>query len=571
MEITKENFEQCFPDIEKKILNCDFCSIDCELSGITNFKDLNSFDTPRSRYEKMKKNDQKYLILQFGLCVFKLKEGHTNEYEATAYNCFLFPRSQTAKYSEDVSFSALNSSIEFLSTQSFDFNKVFGHGITFMSKDHEEKVRSRLEKVILDRKSPKGLLYPSNSNNKDVNDNINKIMTQIDEFYDNETETKMEIKFTDFLLRVFIEKNIKQKYMNKLKYEYKFLENKERLMFLKRVDSNQEQKNELDVLDEEIGFSKLIWLLSKSQKMIIGHNMLTDIMQICRQFFSSPLPEIYDDFKSMSNSLFPKILDTKYMANIAPLKELINTSVLGDMDKLLDKEPFASTSLTIDCDNYSTKTDDKLHEAGYDAYITGLCYIRMHNYLKKFNTSKNLLDYYLNKIFLMKSFDLTFIDLKNKQEDLKRDNVFYIEFPPYWEQQNLYDLFSPFGSIFIAWINDTSAFVAIQNPDNIKKAAGQLVGLSGREYRVYFYSTYQNQFNKIKSNSVNTQNGNLVKTNVNEKRKSSPKSTPPQTPSQQSDTEQSDSLKKDFKKKKLSVEPMEETTTEKPFETTDWS
>jgi poly(A)-specific ribonuclease len=562
MEITKENFEECFPDMEKKILECDFCSIDCELSGITNFKDLNSFDTPRSRYEKMKKNDQKYLILQFGLCVFKLKDGQSTEYEATAYNCFLFPRSQNSKYSEDVSFSALNSSIEFLSSQNFDFNKVFSQGIGFMSKDHEEKVRSRLEKAISDRKTPKDLLYPSNSNNKEVNDNINKIMTQIDEFYANETESKMEIKFTDFLLRVFIEKNIKQKYMNKLKYEYKFLENKERLMYLKRVDASQEQKSELDVLDEEIGFSKLIWLLSKSQKMIIGHNMLTDIMQICRQFFSSPLPDSYDDFKSMANSLFPKILDTKYMANIAPLKELINTSVLGDMDKLLDKEPFtaASASSSVECANYSTNADEKLHEAGYDAFITGRSYIRMHSYLKKFNTSKNLLDYYLNKIFLMKSFDLTFIDLKNKQEDLKRDNVFYIEFPAYWEQQNLYDLFSPYGSIFIAWINDTSAFVAIQNPDSIKKAAGQLVGLSGREYRVYFYSTYQNQFNKIKNNSVNSQNNNNVKTSVNEKRKSSPKSTPPQTPSQQqSDTDQSgsESLKKDFKKKKLSVEPME--------------
>ena len=83
------------------------------------------------------------------------------------------------------------------------------------------------------------------------------------------------------------------------------------------------------------------------------------------------------------------------MANIAPLKELINTSVLGDMDKLLDKEPFVS-SLSIENGQYSTK-DEKLHEAGYDAFITGLCYLRMHNYLKKFNSSKNLLDYYLNK------------------------------------------------------------------------------------------------------------------------------------------------------------------------------
>ena len=56
-----------------------------------------------------KKNDQNYLILQFGLCVFKAKEGSDNSqcYEATAYNCFLFPRSQNCKYSEDTTFSCL--------------------------------------------------------------------------------------------------------------------------------------------------------------------------------------------------------------------------------------------------------------------------------------------------------------------------------------------------------------------------------------------------------------------------------------------------------------------------------
>lgn len=42
------------PEIMEKITDCDFCSIDCELSGITQFKDLNPFDTPKIRYEKIK-------------------------------------------------------------------------------------------------------------------------------------------------------------------------------------------------------------------------------------------------------------------------------------------------------------------------------------------------------------------------------------------------------------------------------------------------------------------------------------------------------------------------------------
>ncbi len=134
----------------------------------------------------------------------------------------------------------------------------------------------------------------------------------------------------------------------------------------------------------------------------------------------------------------------------------------------------------------------------------------------------------------MRSFDISFIDLKNKQgiiflltisnklkfkniwlfdfynfsEEPKRENVFYIEFPPTWEAQNIYDLFSSFGSVFIGWIDDTSAYVALQNPENTKKAAGQLVGVSGREYRVYFYSTYQNQMSKSKNDSRKLSNLN---------------------------------------------------------------
>lgn len=78
----------------KQFEECDFCSFDCELSGITNMKKLNAFDTPKIRYDTIRKvyfilfycfttsiclntftiqNDEKYLILQFGMCLFKRK------------------------------------------------------------------------------------------------------------------------------------------------------------------------------------------------------------------------------------------------------------------------------------------------------------------------------------------------------------------------------------------------------------------------------------------------------------------------------------------------------------------
>lgn len=35
------------------------------------------------------------------------------------------------------------------------------------------------------------------------------------------------------------------------------------------------------------------------------------------------------------------------MASLTPLKELINNTTLGDMDKILDKDPFPKVSLGI--------------------------------------------------------------------------------------------------------------------------------------------------------------------------------------------------------------------------------
>lgn len=168
-------------------------------------------------------------------------------------------------------------------------------------------------------------------------------------------------------------------------------------MTIYKMEDN-DKNSDVEILEKEIGFSKMIWHLAQSGKLMIGHNMLTDVMQILRQFFSSPLPDKYEDFKSMTNSIFPNILDTKHMANTTPLKELITNTALGEMDKILSRDPFPT--IKVVCNEYNLE-DQKLHEAGYDAYLTGYCYLRMLHYLESFNSSKTaLVDFYANKNIL---------------------------------------------------------------------------------------------------------------------------------------------------------------------------
>jgi hypothetical protein len=86
-----------------------------------------------------------------------------------------------------------------------------------MSKDCEEQARHKLEQKLEDRKKPKSTLYPSNNPSiREKIDNLMLVKTQflkltltlscfifvyirkeIDEYFENENESKKEIKFSE--------------------------------------------------------------------------------------------------------------------------------------------------------------------------------------------------------------------------------------------------------------------------------------------------------------------------------------------------------------------------------------
>jgi poly(A)-specific ribonuclease len=401
MDITRDNFDDNYGEIEAKIIDCDFCSIDCEFTGITTYRNLNSFDTPKTRYDKIRKNDQNFIIIQFGLCLFK-RIDTSNSYDCTAFNFYLFPQSnEKSKHGKAVQFSCLNSSIEFLIGQNFDFNKAFLKGLTYLSKDAEEQAREDLKfRNEINQQRANTMALPTNKN--DAKDEIVSVMTEIEKFSMTTTTNAdddgglLEFKFTNTLVKIFVEKNIRNMYRNRLQYQYKTTETKERVMQLTKIN-NPGDEHELKQLDKATGFAKVIWLLSTHGKLIVGHNMLIDMMLILKQFFS-PLPDQYDDFRMMLNSLFPRVIDTKYITSVQPLKDLIQNSTLSDLDKALAKDPFTSNATIENC-KYSV-LDEKLHEAGYDAFLTGFCYIRMLHYLQALNKTnlESINEHYMNKV-----------------------------------------------------------------------------------------------------------------------------------------------------------------------------
>ncbi|MGH0114755.1 UNVERIFIED_CONTAM: hypothetical protein FKN15_046550 [Acipenser sinensis] len=93
-------------------------------------------------------------------------------------------------------------------------------------------------------------------------------------------------------------------------------------------------------------------------KLVVGHNMLLDVMHTIHQFYC-PLPE-----------------------------ELILNTPLAELEKRLKEAPFKSPKVDSAEGFLSYNTaSEQLHEAGYDAYITGLCFISMANFLGNIQVS----------------------------------------------------------------------------------------------------------------------------------------------------------------------------------------
>lgn len=67
--------------------------------------------------------------------------------------------------------------------------------------------------------------------------------------------------------------------------------------------------------------------------------MLLDIAHSVHQFVEE-LPDNLADFKTLVQKTFPNLIDTKYMASSNPFKEYISSTVLFDVCKSVQQEPF---------------------------------------------------------------------------------------------------------------------------------------------------------------------------------------------------------------------------------------
>uniref|UniRef100_A0A674CVN7 Poly(A)-specific ribonuclease PARN n=1 Tax=Salmo trutta TaxID=8032 RepID=A0A674CVN7_SALTR len=438
MEVTRTNFKDSLNTVYSAIEEADFLAIDGEFSGISDGPNVsaltNGLDTPEERYMKLKKHSMDFLLFQFGLCTFTYDQAES-KYVIKTFNFYIFPKPFN-RTSPDTKFICQSSSIDFLASQGFDFNKVFRHGIPYLNQEEEVQLREQYEER---RSQSNGSGNPSY-----ISPNSNKGPGSIPE------------EHREYIGRV------KERYIQISKVDDEERKRRER----------QKQEREQEELNDAVGFSRVIHAISKSGKLVVGHNMLLDVMHTIHQFYCV-LPEVQTR--------------TIYM------NELINITSLAELQKQLKESPFKSPKVVTaeGFPSYDT-AQEQLHEAGYDAYITGLCFISMCSYnasvscMKRYNAT--LTSHVFARLFLMRIIDIPYLNISGPDLQPKRDHVLYVTFPKEWKTSDLYQLFSAFGNIQVSWIDDTSAFVSLSQTDQVQIAIN--TSRYAESYRIQTYAEY---------------------------------------------------------------------------------
>jgi len=469
MDVTKDNFSVSFACVEETINYwADFCSIDLELSGVESCASKNHYlDTINERYKRILAHAPEFIIIQFGICAFRL-DPITNSYLARPFNFNLFPHTFR---SIDKRFVCQASSLQFLAKNKFDFNKFVYQGIPYLSKSQEDILRKRGPPV------PQSHATVLPLNESDVT-----FLATIWEVLDNwqhegTTETSISLPISSAFQRKLLYQEVPKRYPNYVIETVDAIGCKHLRISVADKSSAKERMDQ--DLEQNIGFRRVIDVLTSARKPIIGHNIFLDLIHLYSQFYA-PLPDSSEAFKVKIAQLFPTLIDTKLMASKVPSLQTTNLELLYNH---LSKAPFDRPIIELDAGYQSYILQNKFHEAGFDAYAAGTVYLRL-----QLGSASRI----VNLIPIPRSdslFNLEGIDVVPD-----RSRVFHVyglpDFPRHLQEERLIKHFCRFGSVSITWIDEVSAFISIDPPNHYMDVPTREEICRDRLYKVSTYDAF---------------------------------------------------------------------------------
>lgn len=531
MDVTNENFLDLLPEIAETITECDFIAIDTELSGLLRERSANRFDLPEERFAKEVESSRGYFIMQFGLSCFKRLDNL--KYSNRTYNFYIFP--QPHKFHGDVNrtFALQAHAIQFLCQHNFDFNKLFRHGVSYLTFQEKKLLTAQLKneakaraRVAFDKNGVPEFVPPSmaaycldyikkikefvkerknqdksaDMSNEDDDSDMNEASMEPKETVENRFELRdcTSNHRRSVMKRVFECLPIAENLHAKFECDP---ETEENYLVVEYMDKNAKNSMLKDALAHAKGFLEVIELIIVNKKPLVGHNLSLDLIQIINQFME-PLSDNYESFKETCHSLFPLIFDTKYIAHQVqdPNKLVNNQSRLNDLYTHLK----ATTAISLTHLGQNFDENQLPHQAGYDAYMSGYCFIALCESYLETNKSKRykanrseplpkqqqLIDAFSNKIHLSFSHDFKYILLNGQETEPDRSHVFYVEFPSSWTLDDLFQLFHQNGGIEVSKLSSTSALCALRDHKQRDYVLKKIRQAKDGNYKIYTYDDY---------------------------------------------------------------------------------
>ncbi|KAJ3306804.1 hypothetical protein HDV03_003841 [Kappamyces sp. JEL0829] len=471
MDVGRENFPRLLPGILEAIREADFCAFDLEFTGLGLDKRdrINVLDTVQERYEKLARVCSEFLPLQVGICTFKFKADNGGFYVAKPFNFHVFPQTGPREFGLDRSFSAQVSSLEFLLSNKFDLKKWAEQGISYVNWDDQERILSRLDL----QESPPELTLKDGPMYTFVQDAI----AVAAEFMQSSTEKSLLVPCPSGIHKRALQQAFLAKFNGFLGCE-----NKRTGVEITKLTQEERAANLAgskisllrESLHELVGFRRVIDAIVEAKVPLVGHNLMHDLCFIYHNFYRF-LPEDFDDFKQQVHENFPLIFDTKLIAQHLPdIQPYIKNTVLSEMAEVFQKEPFQHPKIVFGRENelYSDQRNQIYHEAGYDAYVTGLSLLRIHGFGDTTQqldlTSPKLLG---NKVFLMQSM-MNFINFDGPDgmpDGADADipdttNVFIMRrFPVSWKTADILSALKDLGFISYHWVDDQSCVIVVKD------------------------------------------------------------------------------------------------------------
>lgn len=271
------------------------------------------FDTPEEVYLKTIENSANFVIIQLGLCAFQVHP-ETGQVSYKCYNFYCYPKGRVHI------FACQGESMRFLAENGFDFNKLFREGLSYCGETDEERFRAELK----DRQEQRAAALEAKEEENGEKDSVNmvpvppeeeKLMSEITE----RIEGFLKSEDKDFTItscngfqRKLVYQLIDSKYPKTISTSSVTLENNHKAILVERKRSKEQElqleaervAQENEELELTVGLSLVMQELSRAKKLIIGHNMLLDLLFVIRQFFR-PLPPNFHEFKKLVRELFP--------------------------------------------------------------------------------------------------------------------------------------------------------------------------------------------------------------------------------------------------------------------------